>query len=282
MLYGCIDMVGSGRPADAVYFDSDQRRLWHEQYSANDDVDFVKRVVAGVLARNPDVLAIDAPCKHNVGRLEIADVRKAHGLDVKSKVYVEYRVAEMLLRRLNIGLYNTPRDTTTLQPWMIRGFALYRELVDQGYQLWDTPGQSIGRPAARTLIEVHPHACFVTSFGWVPQPKDTLAGQLERCAWLAVQMRELDVQDDPDHLIPSDDDRRELARRIAEASWDSIATTGLDLPAFSHDRLDALAGLLTAICFGEGHATAVGDQEDGVLILPQPLSGEAYRQLRKR
>lgn len=280
MKYACIDIVGSDRPADVIYFDDDSRRLWHEQYGGADDDAFLNKVVAGILKEAPHVLAIDAPSKRNSGQLTCDETRKRHDLKpVGSKAkYTDFRVCEMLLKRLGIGLYNTPNDLSSLSGWVRRGFQLYEALTAEGYVVWDAPGLAhVGPITSRTILEVHPHACFVVGLGWIPQDKQTLAGQLERCAWLARSTHGLAVAEDAHGLLPSDETRRELARRIGETSWESIATSGIDLPAFSHDRLDALAGLVTAVEFASCRAHAIGEPEEGVIVVPaSPIGTGTY------
>ena len=148
---------------------------------------------------------------------------------------------------------------------MKRGWKLYSLLQESGYALLDTPG-----PVSRTerlTFEVHPHASFVVGLGWIPQSKDTLAGQLERAAYLRKECRELGISTAGTLL---DTDQLQRLKSI-KATWKSIVEGGIVLPSLSHDQLDAMAGLITAVHVYRGGAVAVGHRGDGVIVVPEVI-----------
>jgi hypothetical protein len=123
------------------------------------------------------------------------------------------------------------------------------------------------------IIEVHPHASFVVGLGWIPQIKKTLAGQLERAAYLRKECRALGIT--TEGTILEIDQLQQLLSTTA--TWDTIVSNGIVLPSLSHDQLDATVGLTTVVRAMCGDAVAVGHQEDGVIVVPKPLSDSPYQ-----
>jgi predicted nuclease with RNAse H fold len=107
-----------------------------------------------------------------------------------------------------------------------------------GFTLFDalrTRGLSAplhARDHAASLLEVYPFAAFVTLLGHVPPRKSTPAGL--------------------------------AARQDALAAAGIVGMQG----NLGHDALDAIAAALTASIFSEGGGCALGDPEEGLMVLP--------------
>lgn len=257
----CIDITGSNRPMDVAYLDGKQLHLRTE--SNLDDF------VSWVSEKSPGIVAVDAPSKQNIGLVPANRTE----FNLPNKSYENYRIAEAVLKTKNIGLYTTPKQKPP--KWMERGWECYSRLRSQGYSLLETAGRVA--PSNRMVMEVHPHAAFVVGLGWVPQLKETLAGLLERAAFLRREFRELELSA-ADSLLEVDQ-----LRQLNEinTTWDRIADEGITLPSLSHDQLDAIAGLVTAVRVQRGDAEAVGHPEDGVIVIPKPLADEKYQYKHK-
>jgi len=192
--------------------------------------------------------------------------------------YGNMRFCEALLIARGVLAYSTPPDETAADEWIQRGWRLYARLQSElGYALWKKPGvvSVSDRP---TLIEVFPHACFVAGLGWIPQNKNLLGGQLERVAYL-LEAAKRDGRSMNGTCLPATTMIEQFGGLLAGVNWDSIRISGIRLPKVRHDVLDAIAGLVTAIKAIEGAAFAVGDEEEGVIVLPKaPIEfGTSYR-----
>lgn len=253
----CIDITGSSRAMDVAYVEDDALNL---QTASN-----LKKFLDWVGEREPDVIVVDAPSKENVGL--VSKHRNEFGIPEGS--YENFRIAEALLKLKGIGLYNTPQ--TNPPEWMKRGWDLYSLLQGKGYLLLDTPGPV--KSTGKGVLEVHPHASFVVGLGWIPQNKQTLAGQLERLAYLRRECRELGISIDKTML--AEDQLGQL--KNTSATWETIVADGVTLPEISHDQLDAIAGLTTAIRAMRADAVAIGHQGDGVIVVPRKLSETPYQ-----
>jgi len=253
----CIDITGSSRAMDVAYLEDDALHL----HTASN----LKKCLDWIGERQPDVIAIDAPSKENVGL--VPKGRDEFGIPDGS--YENFRIAEALLKLKGIGLYNTPQ--TNPPEWMKRGWDLYSLLTGKGYFLLDTPGSV--KSTGKVVLEVHPHASFVVGLGWIPQNKQTFAGQLERLAYLRRECRDLGISIDKTML--AEDQLGQL--KNTSATWETIFEDGVTLPEISHDQLDAIAGLTTAIRAKRGDAVAIGHQGDGVIVVPRKLSETPYQ-----
>lgn len=270
MKLACLDVAGS-RNLDAVWVSDGDRVVQHGLLPTP------KAVLEWVEKNLPDVVAIDAPSKRNLGRTQDVSVRQTHKL--QGDTYRNCRVCEALLKQRGIGLYYTTQENPA--KWIEVGWEIYDGLVAMGYRLWDTPGAVTLPQGWRTVLEIHPHACFVVGLGWIPQDKKNLAGQLERTAYLreAAALRGQPLVGDP---IPANDVLTRIGNKLLASSWQAIRAQGISLPPLPHDRLDALGGLVTVIAAVEGRAFAVGETEEGVIVVPrepQPV-GQPYRRRR--
>jgi predicted nuclease with RNAse H fold len=270
MKLASVDVAGS-RHLDCVWI------LDHECVVHHELLPTPKDALEWIEEQLPDVIAIDAPSKRNCERTGNAEIRQRYGW--KSDSFLNCRVCEALLKQRNIGLYYTPRDSAS--DWIETGWELYGGLERMGFNVWDQPGPVHLPDAGRTVIEVHPHACFVIGLGWIPQDKRSFVGQLERAAYLR-QTSKLQRKNLQGAFFPGEDLLTHIADRLTATSWQTICAKGITLPALPHDVLDALGGLVTTIACVEGQAFAIGEPEEGVIVVPrkpQPV-GQSYRTLR--
>lgn len=254
----CVDVTGSTRALDVAYVSENKVLL---QPLAN-----VDQLFDWVNQHQPKVLAIDAPCKMNQNCV-VADPA-IHGIEAGK--YENFRVCEALLRMKGIGLYNTAREKAP--EWIQTGWKIFDRIKGLGYKLWENPGTVSLKPETKYVLEVHPHACFVVGLGWIPQTKSSLAGQIERIAYLKHESRLLGLD-----MNATSIDRKVLDElNTALSDWDRIRSNGLDFPEISHDELDSIAGLFTAINAIRGEAFATGYEVDGVIVTPSKLADSTY------
>ena len=254
----CVDVTGSSRAMDVAYIEDKTVRLAR--------LSNVESLYVWLTENEPQVLAIDAPSATNKNC--IASNPGAYGIP-KGK-YENFRVCEAQLRLKGIGLYNTPRSDPPT--WIERGWEIYKKVESQGYRLYREPGVVSFEPNEKYVFEVHPHASFVVGLGWIPQTKSSLAGQVERIAYLRKQAE----------LFSLDMSETALSRELlsefqsAFANWDKILTDGLDFPEISHDELDSIVGLFTAQSVLSKDAFATGIADDGVIVTPSSLAETTY------
>jgi predicted nuclease with RNAse H fold len=123
------------------------------------------------------------------------------------------------------------------------GFEIARLLTAAGYRV---PADH--RDYEATLLEVFPHAAFVTLTGAIPAKKTGPRGAEGRAQRHAV-----------------------------------LAAQGVVLPPeASHDHLDAAAAALTALRWREGRGCAVGHPHEGLIVLPVTFSDLRDRYERER
>ena len=223
----------------------------------------------------PDVLAIDAPSGYNLDRVLAAEVRQERGWTDR---YKDMRLCEADLRSREIKLYYTRRDRTKAATWVQCGWHVYDRLKKElGYTLWNQAGR-VNATNHRALLEVHPHASFVVGLGWIPQAKESIPGQLERIAYLLRAIEHEGVGWTGD-CLPVPSFLATLTNALQALTWDKICARGVVFGNEPHDKLDALAGLMTATYARKGLAFAVGDSNEGVIVLPrEPV--DKYRRPR--
>jgi hypothetical protein len=270
-MLACLDLTGSKRAWDLVWVKGET--VGHVKFrKRSKQEDFF----AWVKENQPVNLAIDAPSGYNLKRTLAPETRQARGWD---KTYKNMRLCEADLREREIKLYFTPADAVKAASWIQCGWQVYDRLKkDFGYKLYDRPG-SVQLGGERVLLEVHPHASYVVGLGWIPQAKDSVPGQLERIAYLLDAARQ---GEKPwiGKAMPPATFLRTLVSDLQRLTWDIIREKGVRIAGESHDKLDALAGLVTVAKAREGTAYAVGDPGEGVIVLPaKPCS--SYRANRK-
>lgn len=275
MIIAALD-IALNRRVDGVWMDTESPVVHHRRLPKRDGVNGILRWINEL--DRPGIIAIDAPSKRNIGRSRLSRHRETYSW--KEGSYQDLRVCEALLRQRNIGTYQTIRQSPA--SWIQFGLEIYNGIRRKfDYHLYETPGPVCLKNGVRTLVEVHPHACFVIGLGWIPKKKTTLAGQLERIAYLRKLRSEYDVQIDAVYL-PEDNILSSFQEFFRSTDFDAIARSGLALPSFSHDLLDALVGLDTVIRCMDGTAYGVGESDEGVIVVPQePCPAETtYRYMR--
>ena len=140
--------------------------------------------------------------------------------------------AELLHRRISVYQVPTRAEAGGARhAWMHTGWEYFKALGRRGYEPPADGSLPGGMGQAPAVLEVYPHASFVTLLGGTPPPKSTRVGL---------------------HL-------RVLTLRRLGVHWDEY---------FDHDSLDALMAAFTAWRFYQGRATALGDGRDGSIWLP--------------
>jgi len=179
------------------------------------------RLLDWLAGLRPAVVAIDAPQRPK--RALPGGAAHARNCD-----------AELLHRRISV--YQVPTRAAAeakarRYAWMYTGWAYFKELGRRGYEP-PAPGALPGELGqAPAVLEVYPHAGFVTLLGGTPPPKSTRAGLRLR----VLTLRRLGLQ------------------------WDDY---------YDHDSLDALMAAFTAWRFVQGLSTPLGDGRDGSIWLP--------------
>ena len=243
-VYIGIDPTAGRRPFSLAALDDNLRVVAIEPTDAAGAVAFVERWPAAIVA-------IDAPQSPNRKLMQRAGVRKAFGLKPHSRTFADWKVCEYELRRRNLRIYNTPSQPAQAPAWMRVGFELYRSLAGIGFSFFRA-----GEPVeGRTMIEVHPHACYGALLGHRPLSKADLEGRLQRQMTLYVEGIDLA---NPLHVLE-------------EISRHHILSGDLPLGGLrSHDEPDALASAYTAYLVHQRPArvSQVGDPAEGLITVP--------------
>jgi hypothetical protein len=216
-------------------------------------------VLDAVSAFERAVCAIDAPQSPNGGLLAQPESRQRYGLPPYTTTWSQFKVCEFVLRRHGIGIYNTPLETAEAKAWMRLGWELYESLRALGFE----PLRTVGAGAARTYVEVHPHACFTALLGHLPYKKNTFEGRLQR----QLLLEECGVS------VPAAlDVFEEITRHRLLAG--TLDYQGL----LSHDQLDALVSAYTAHLAATRPrlVTWVGDEAEGEIVVPVEAMKERY------
>ena len=247
-----IDPTAGERPIHYAALDEDLRLVGQGQGDA-------EAVLAYVAEFEKAVVAVDAPQSPNQGLMLKAEVRRGYDLRPGGKTWGQWKVCEYELRRRNIRLYNTPSREADAPRWMQHGFRMFRRLSGLGFRFYHR-GEKL---AQRTMLEVHPHACYTVLLGRRPFLKDTLEGRLQR--QLVLYMEGVDLADPMEAL-------EELTRHHLLRS--QLPMEGLH----SHDELDALAAAFTAYLAGlkPERVGQVGDADEGMITLPSAELKDFY------
>jgi predicted nuclease with RNAse H fold len=255
--------------ADAVYVGIDPtagKRPFH--YAALDDglkllaLDSgdMESVLAFVAGLERAVVAVDAPQSPNQGLMLQPETRRSYDLLPEGKTWGQWKVCEYELRRRNIRLYNTPDKPEDAPRWVQNGFAIFRRLAEQGFQHF-VADQGSG---PRTMLEVHPHACFAVLLGHRPFLKKTIEGRMQR--QLVLYLEGLDL---PNPL-----------RSLEEITRHGLLSGRLPLQGlYEHDELDAMAAAFTAylVAVKPERVSQVGDEKEGLITLPTDDLKHFYR-----
>jgi hypothetical protein len=161
----------------------------------------------------------------------------------------DFRLADYLMRRLNISIPRTSADESKAANWMRNGFTLFRRLEDLGYAVYPREGADL------QSLEVYPYASYAVLVGSLPLPKHSLEGRLQR--QLVLHENNVDVPDPM--LIFEEITRHRMLKGV-------LPLDRLYSPA----ELDALAAAYTAwtaVSHPE-NITLLGDPVEGQVALP--------------
>ena len=120
------------------------------------------------------VIAVCSPRRPNQGVMTRQEVRQQLNPLPASGRWVDFRLADYLLRQRNIVIPQTPSDLSVCPKWMQMGFSLYAHLEKLGYRTYPIDGHEL------QTLEVYPHASFTVLMKKIPFPKYTLEGRLQR------------------------------------------------------------------------------------------------------
>ena len=251
-VYVGIDPTAGDRPMHFAVLDGSLKLVALSQ----GDVETVLAFVGGL---ERAAVAIDAPQSPNQGLMLRPEFRRRFNLQPGGRTWGQWKVCEYEMRRRNIRLYNTPRKEEDAPRWMQMGFSLYRRLLGLGYRLFID-----GEPTPeRSLLEVHPHACFAVMLGRRPFLKQTLEGRLQR--QLLLYLEGLDIVN-PMNVL------EEITRHHLLNG--NLPLEGL----YDHDQLDALVSAFTAylVAHKPGRVLQVGEREEGYITLPTERLEDFY------
>lgn len=251
-VYVGIDPTAGDRPMHFAVLDGSLKLVALSQ----GDVETVLAFVGGL---ERAAVAIDAPQSPNQGLMLRPEFRRRFNLQPGGRTWGQWKVCEYEMRRRNIRLYNTPRKEEDAPRWMQMGFSLYRRLLGLGYRLFID-----GEPTPeRSLLEVHPHACFAVMLGRRPFLKQTLEGRLQR--QLLLYLEGLDIVN-PMNVL------EEITRHHLLNG--NLPLEGL----YDHDQLDALVSAFTAylVAHKPERVSQVGEREEGYITLPTERLEDFY------
>ena len=210
------------------------------------NLDEVLAITAG---QHQAIVAVCAPRRPSQGLMKRPEVRDHLSPPPRPGRWMNFRMAEYLLRQHRISCYKTPADEKACPNWMKMGFTLYRHLERMGYQPHPSQGSAL------QWLEVYPHASFCCLLGRVPLPKTSLEGRIQR--QLVLNHHKISVPD-PMELI-----KGITSQRLLEGDWPLEHL-------YSQGELDALVAAYTAwqAANHPKRITALGDASEGLVILP--------------
>jgi hypothetical protein len=202
------------------------------------------------------VVAINAPVRVNQGLVKKTLERGSltHGHAFRG---IDMRLVEYDLRARGISVAGTPSREDICPAWMQVGFEFYRKLSKMGFKPLGTD------QATHQWLETHPYACFCVLLEQVPFPKPALEGRLQR--QLKLYDKGLRIADPMNFF--EEITRFKLMRGILP----------MDV-LYSPEQLDVLVAAYTAWLAASRpeEVTAVGDQDEGQMVLPAKGLKEKY------
>jgi hypothetical protein len=161
-----IDVSTSRRPFAYAALDSDRRLV------AVGEGELLE--VLAFAAGQPGVTAaISAPARPNQGLMKKEAVRKTLDPVPPPGKFTNLRQAEYELEKIGIATVHTPSIEENCQPWVKKGFMLYRNLETLDFQ--DFPSDH-----PRQRLETHSEAGFISLLGQPLLSAATLEGRLQR------------------------------------------------------------------------------------------------------
>jgi hypothetical protein len=207
-------------------------------------------ILAFVAGQEKSYTAICAPRRLNCGLMSQAEIRQRLSPQPNPGRWLDFRLADYLLRCRNIHVPRTPSIDIQCPNWMRVGFSLYSRLEGLGYKKY------LDDTADRQLLEVYPYASYAVMIGVLPLNKYTFEGRLQR--HLALFEHGLNVKD-PMRIF-EEITRHKLLKGILP--MDQIYTSG---------ELDALVAAYTAWCAATKphEVTLIGDEDEGQVVIPE-------------
>jgi hypothetical protein len=214
--------IGDGRLEDILAFAAGQRQAW---------------------------VAVCAPRQSNQGVMKRQEIRKTLSPMPVAGRWVDFRLADYLLRRHNISIPQTPAVEEHCPNWMRMGFNLHRSLERLGYQPFPHPDAEL------QILEVYPYACYSVLLEVLPFPKYSLEGRLQR--QLVLYERKVRLPDPM--LVFEEFTRYKLLKGILPVEQ-----------LYQPGELDALVAAYTAwqAVTHPDQIVTLGDPQEGQVVLP--------------
>lgn len=212
-------------------------------------------VTAFVAGQQSAIVAVNAPAGVNRGL--VREKLKNTMLTPHKIRGAEFRLAEYELRERGIAVSGTPASVDVSPAWMQLGFELYHRLEKLGFKKYPAEKEPY------QILETHPHACFCVMAGAVPLSKPSLEGKLQR--QLILYERGIRIKDPMGFF-------EELTRY--KMTKGILPIELLYLP----EQLDALAAAYLAwlVVNKPEHVCSIGDQMEGMIVLPEKELKEKY------
>lgn len=241
-----VDPTAGEKPFIYAALDADLRLLALGQGRLDD-------VLAFAAGQHHAAVAVCAPQRPNQGTMGCVEVRQSLNPPPHPGRWMDFRLAEYLLRQRGISIPRTPSDESVCPNWMRMGFSLHRRLAGMGYQPYPAEGADL------QVLEVYPFACYAALLeGVLPFPKLSLEGRLQR--QLVIYDLKIKVPDPMDFF--EEVTRHRLRKGI-------LPTDNL----YSAGELDALAAAYTAwlAVTQPGQVDLLGDREEGQIVVPHHI-----------
>jgi len=206
-------------------------------------------VLAFCAGQRAALAAVCGPRQPNQGVMTQPEVRSALNPPPRPGRWIDFRLADYLLRQRHISAPQIPDRAEKAPQWMQMSFNVFKGLKNLGYQLYPDS------EAACQMLEVYPFAVFTALLGVTPFPKYTLEGRLQR----QMALHELHLKVSDPMRFFEEITRHKLLRGV-------LPTEQL----LSAPELDALAAAYTAwqAAFHPEAVMLVGDPQEGQIVLP--------------
>lgn len=119
------------------------------------------------------IAAISAPARTNQGFMKNEETRTTLDPIPPHGKFINLRQAEYELEHLKLAFLQTPSREDNCQPWVRKGFSLYRNLETLDYRYFPADQQ-------RQMLETHSEAGFISLLGQPLLPAESLEGRLQR------------------------------------------------------------------------------------------------------
>lgn len=240
--YVGIDPTAGGRPFVYAALDHELGLLVLGQGNIDD-------VLAFAAGQNRALVAVCAPRRPNQGVMARAEVRDRLSPPPSPGRWLNFRLADYLLRQHNICIPQTPARLEDCPNWLRMGFTLFRRLEELGYRQYPEA------EAERLYLEVYPHASYAVLLEGLPFPKHSLEGRLQR----QLVLHEQGINAPDPMRFFEEITRHRLLKGILPL--EDLYTPG---------ELDALVGAYTAwLAASRPEAvTLLGDADEGQIVLP--------------